>query len=197
MADTVLCIAGSPRRNGNTDRLLAETMQGARDAGLQVEHLVVHRLRMNGCLACGACAREGRCVVPDDMQGVFASLDRADHLVIAMPVFFMGVPSKLKAVIDRCQLYWARRFVRQEPVGRERPGGSGALIAVGGSAHRNLFNGPCHVVKSVMAVMEFRYKDELLLTDLEGPDDVLKHPDALARAREIGLKIAQKNVKSD
>ena len=190
MADIVLCIAGSPRRNGNTDRLLAEAMRGAREAGHAVEHMVVQRLKLSGCLECGGCTRQGRCAVADDMQEVFASLDRADHIIIATPVFFMGVPSKLKAVVDRCQVYWSRKFVRKEAVGREHPGGNGALIAVGASSFKHLFDGSRNVVKSVLNVLEFKYRDELLVAGLDGPGDVLERPEALERAYQMGRDIA-------
>lgn len=192
--DVVLCIAGSPRRNGNSDRLLAEAMRGARDAGHTVEHVVVQRLKFSGCMECGGCAREGRCAVPDDMQEVFAALDRADHVIIAAPVFFMGIPSKLKALVDRCQVYWARRFVRKEPVGRLRPGGNGALIVVGGADLKHHFDGSKSVIKSVLNVLEFRYRDELLLGNLDGPTDVMAHPEALKRAYDIGHDIAREKT---
>lgn len=188
--DMVLCIAGSPRRDGNSDRLLAEAMRGARDAGLAVEHLVIQRLSFSACLECGGCAREGRCIVDDAMGEVFAALDRTDHLIIATPIFFMGVPGKLKSLIDRCQVYWARKFVRHEPVGREHPGGNAAFIAVGATDFPHLFDGSRSVVKAVLKVLEFKYKDELLLSGLDDPTDVASHPEALKQAYRIGHDIA-------
>ena len=189
--EIVLCIAGSARRNGNSDCLLAEAMRGAREAGLTVEHLVVQPMKFSGCMECGGCSREGHCAVGDQMQEVFAALDRADHVIIASPIFFMGVPSKLKALVDRCQVYWARKFVRHEPSGRARPGGNAAFIAVGASSYKHLFDGSRQVVKAVLNVLEIKYKDELLLPGLDGPTDVMNHPQALEQAYRIGRDIAR------
>ena len=67
----VLCIAGSPRRGGNSDQSLAEARRGATEAGHTVEHIVVEPLKFSGCTECGGCTRDGRCHVDDDMQLVY------------------------------------------------------------------------------------------------------------------------------
>lgn len=188
----VLAIAGSPRRGGNSDRLLAEAMRGTRDAGHEVVHVVVQDYNLQGCLACGGCGRDGNCRVSDDMQKVFADLDRADHIILAAPVFFMGLPGKLKMLIDRCQVYWSRKYRLKQPVGRERPGGNGVLIAIGGTTFEKLFDGSRNVAKSLFSVLEVHYRDELLLSRVDRRGDIERHPEALRRAYEIGLHIGDR-----
>jgi len=61
----VVALAGSPRRGGNTDTLLAACLEGARAAGAATETLFVRDLDIAGCLECLRC-REGACPQPDD-----------------------------------------------------------------------------------------------------------------------------------
>lgn len=187
----VLCIAGSPRRGGNSDQLLAEAMRGATDAGHTVEHIVVEHLKFVGCTECGGCARDGHCHIADDMQQVYEKLDWADDVIIATPIFFMGLPGKLKSLIDRCQVYWSRRYVLKTSLGRKRPGGNGGLIAVGGTGFKNLFDGPRTVVKSLFHILDFKYTDELLLRKVDKQGDIQQHPEALKSAYQLGHDIAQ------
>ena len=190
-SNVVLCIAGSPRRGGNSDQLLAEAMRGATEAGHTVEHIVVESLKFSGCTECGGCTRDGRCHVADDMQRVYEKLDLAEDVIIATPIFFMGLPGKLKSLIDRCQVYWSRRYVLKTSLARERPGGNGVLIAIGGTGFPHLFDAPRNVVKALFAVIDIHYKDELLLRRVDRAGDIQQHPEALKRAYQLGHDIAQ------
>ena len=188
--DTVLALAGSPRRGGNTDLLLAEAMRGARDAGHEVIHVVASELDLSGCVACGGCSREGRCVVMDDMQHVFIDLDRAHHVIVAAPIFFMGLPGQLKNLIDRCQLYWSRKYVLHQPSGRQFPGGNAGAILVGGTDFKHVFDGSRWVLKSLCHCLELHYTQELCLRHIDQRGDIQKHPEHLEAVYNLGLNIS-------
>ena len=55
-------INGSPRKNGNTAQLLKRAMDGAREAGAEVELVNLYDRSMNykGCMSCFACKAKGR-----------------------------------------------------------------------------------------------------------------------------------------
>ena len=182
----VLCVAGSPRRDGNSDRLLEASARGVTAAGGTVSNLIVSEADIAPCRGCNACSKTGTCVVRDGMQYVYPLLDEADAFIVATPVFFATVPAVLKALYDRCQPYWARRYVLGQPIVRRRPG---ALLLVRGGG--DPFGGECAVTttRSVFAVLGVDLVDQL---DLEGPDapgDVEAFPQELARAGRIGASI--------
>jgi multimeric flavodoxin WrbA len=128
----VLGLAGSPRRGGNTDLLLAEVMKGAKSKGAGVKTIVLNDLKISPCQHCDACFEAGVCKVKDDMQTVYREMEKADRIVLASPVQFMGVSAQAKAMIDRCQALWARKYIlKQPPLGDRRPR-KGLFIAVGG-----------------------------------------------------------------
>ena len=56
----ILGIAGSPRRNGNTDLLLAELLKGAAGKGAEIKTIYLNNLKMVGCQHCDACLKEGK-----------------------------------------------------------------------------------------------------------------------------------------
>lgn len=188
-ADTpprVLGIAGSPRRHGNSDRLLEACLDGARAAGAVTDLLVVADAGVAPCRGCNACSSTGECVVRDGVQRAYALIDAADAIVIASPVYFATVPAVLKALYDRCQQYWARRYVLGLKIARRRPG---ALLLVGGGG--DPYGHECAVTttRSVLAVLGIDYTAELVIR-ADTPSEVGRQPEALVRAGEIGAALA-------
>lgn len=55
MARKVLIISSSPRRGGNSDLLCDRFMEGAREAGLEVEKVFLKDLKINYCTGCNRC----------------------------------------------------------------------------------------------------------------------------------------------
>lgn len=183
----VLCIAGSPRRHGNSDRLLDVCEAGVIEAGGTVERLVVAEAGIAPCRGCNACSKTGTCVVADGMQSVYPMIESADAIVVATPVYFATVPAVLKALYDRCQPYWARRYVLGQKVERRRPG---ALLIAGGGG--DPFGSGCALTttRSVFAVLGVDLIDSLDVT-ADAPADVEARPDVLSDARRIGVLLAR------
>ena len=103
---------------------------GVESAGGLPTKLVAFDADVLPCRGCNACSKTGRCVQRDEMDDIYAELDAADAIVVATPVFFATVPAVLKLIIDRCQPYWARRYVLGEP--ERSPKRPGAILVVGG-----------------------------------------------------------------
>jgi multimeric flavodoxin WrbA len=185
-APRLLGIAGSPRRDGSSDRLLDACLAGAEESGATVDRLVVATAGISPCRGCNACSADGRCVVADGMQAAYSLLDAADAIVVASPVYFATVPAVLKALYDRCQPYWARRYVLHQPIVRRRPG---ALLLAGGGG--DPFGDACAATttRSVFAVLGLDYAHELTVR-ADRPADVVAQPGELERAREVGAALA-------
>lgn len=186
-APRLLGIAGSPRRGGNSDRLLDECLAGAAAAGATTERLVVAEAGIAPCRGCNACSRDGHCIVRDGMQDVYPLLDAADAVVVATPVYFATVPAVLKALYDRCQPYWARRYVLHEPLARRRPAG---LLVVGGGG--DPYGNTCAITttRSVAAVLGLDLM-EPLAARADRPQDVASSAEILQGARELGAALAR------
>ncbi len=185
----VLGIAGSPRKGGNTDMLLAEFMRGAAGKGAEVKTLYIRDLQISPCQHCDACLRAGICKIKDDMQMVYQEMEQADIIVLASPIHFMGVTAQMKAFIDRCQSLWARKYVlKVPPLGDRRPR-KGFFISVGGRRIASLFEPTLVMVKTLFRIIDVPYYGELLFSGIDEKGAIAAHPTALKQAFEAGEKL--------
>jgi len=188
----VLGIAGSPRRGGNTDLLLAEVMRGAASKGAEVKTIILNDLKITPCQHCDACLETGRCNLDDDMQMVYRELEQSDRIVLASPIQFMGVTAQAKAMIDRCQSLWVRKYIlKLSPLGSEPGEKKGLFISVGGRKIANLFEPALVMVKTLFRVLDITYAGELLFPGIDEKGAIAKRPDALKQAFLAGQKLAE------
>ena len=187
----VLGIAGSPRRGGNTDRLLGEVMKGAASRGAEVKTIVLNDLKIAPCQHCDACLEAGRCKVEDEMQMVYRELEDADRIVLASPIQFMGITAQTKAMIDRCQALWVRKYVLKLPPLGSRRERKGLFISVGGRRIANLFEPALATVKTLFRILDITYAGELLFPGIDEKGAIAKHPDALRQAFFAGQKLVE------
>ncbi|MFC1935306.1 flavodoxin family protein [Chloroflexota bacterium] len=185
----VLGVMGSPRLESNTDLLLDEVLRGAQSQGAEVEKLIVDKLNIAPCREYYGCLRDGNCVIRDDMDGVYPKLIAADVVIVASPMFFYGLTSQVKALIDRCQALWAKNHIlKQSPLNSAR---KGAFIAVAATRGKKLFNGSILTVKYFFEAIGVRYVDELLVRGVDKRGEIKEHPTALLDAFELGRRLVQ------
>lgn len=185
----VLGIMGSPRIKGNTDLLLEEALKGAKIQGAEVEKIVVDKLKIAPCKEYLGCFKDGNCVIRDDMDEIYPKLLEADVVIIASPMFFYGVSSQAKALIDRCQALWAREHILKQSL--PNGGRKGAFIAVGATKGKRLFEGAILTVKYFFEAIGVEYADELLIRGVDARGEIKEHPIALSDAFELGKRLAQ------
>ena len=181
---------GSPRIKGNTDLLLDEALKGARSEGAEMEKLIVDKLNIAPCREYYGCLRDGNCVIRDDMAGIYPKLLNADVVIVASPMFFYGLTSQLKALIDRSQALWAGKYVLKQNLPYE--GRKGAFIAVGATKGQKLFDGSIYTVKYFFQAIGVEYAEELLVRGVDKKGEIIKHPSALKDAFDLGSRIAQR-----
>jgi multimeric flavodoxin WrbA len=185
----VLGIAGSPRRGGNTDLLLAEFMKGAAGQRAEVKTIILNNLKISPCQHCDACLKTGICKIKDDMQTIYPELEQADIIVLASPIHFMGVTAQMKEMIDRCQALWSRKYVLKVPPLGDRRERKGFFISVGGRRIPNLFEPTLVMIKSFFHILDVTYAGDLLFTGIDEKGAIAKHPDALKQAFLAGEKL--------
>ncbi|MDR1726893.1 MAG: flavodoxin family protein [Acidobacteriota bacterium] len=113
----ILGVSGSPRKGGNTETLLRETLQMAERMGCTTRTFPLSEKAVAPCKACGGCFQSGACVIQDDMQELYALSSRADAIVWASPVYFGDVTAQLKCVMDRTFAQLQRRSLKNKVAG--------------------------------------------------------------------------------
>jgi len=180
-------IYGSPRKEGNSDLLLDSALRGAHEKGIEVERIYVRDLEISGCIECGACEKSGTCAIEDDMQDVYHLLDSADVIILCSPIFFYGLTSQVKALIDRCQAMWSRKKLSNGKSGEKNGSrGRGYLIAVGATRGRNLFKGAQMIARYFFDALNVEYSGGLFFPGIESRGAVEEHPEALQNAYDLG-----------
>jgi multimeric flavodoxin WrbA len=164
-------------------------MRGAASRGAEVKTIILNDLEISPCQHCDACLEAGRCKIEDDMQMVYRELEDADRIVLASPIQFMGVTAQMKAMIDRCQALWARKYVLKLPPLGNRRDRKGFFISVGGRKIANVFEPALVMVKTVFRILDITYAGELLFPGVDEKGAIAKHPDALHQAFLAGQKL--------
>ena len=100
----VLAFNGSPRKDGNTVRLIQKVFETLQQAGIATELIQVGGLLLHGCKACYQCRKlqNGRCSQDDDpVNGWIEQMRSADGIILASPTYFADVTPEMKALMDR------------------------------------------------------------------------------------------------
>ena len=184
----VLGIMGSPRRQSNTEILLDKALGGAKEVGAEVEKVVVSKLRISPCKEIYACLKDGNCPIKDDMQSLYEKLLEADHIIFASPIFFYGITSQAKAVVDRCQALWVRRHVLGMGKDDNRIR-RGVFISVGATRGERLFDGAVLTIKYFFDAIGVEYVGNLLIRGIDGKAQIKEHPTALQDAFRLGQQL--------
>jgi len=184
----VLGILGSPRREGNTEILLDEALRGASDHGGLCEKIVLRDFKITPCLEIYKCAEDGVCAIQDEMQGLFPKIIQAERLLLASPIFFYSVPALAKAMIDRCQSLWAKKYILKLPVSpiADR---KGVFISVAATRGKKLFDGVRLTVKYFFDAIDVAYSDELFVRGADEKGEVRDQPEALKAAYDLGQRL--------
>jgi len=185
----IVGIGGSPRKSGNSDVLLDEALDGARSAGASTEKIILNELNFKGCQECGGCRDTGVCVVKDDMQFVYQRIEGSDGLIIASPIFFGSLTAQLKAMIDRFQCLWVKKYVLKRPVASKKR--KGIFLCVYGSEKKEFFESARKIIKIFFATLGIEYFGELSCGNLENIGAVKKDKGAMVKAFELGESLAK------
>ena len=126
----VLLLNGSPRVSGVNGTALQEMVQVFEQNGIETEVVHVGNQAVRGCMACGYCYKNGKCIYDDVVNELAAKFEEADGLVVASPVYYASANATLVAVLDR--LFYSSRFDKTMKVGASvvtcRRGGASATF---------------------------------------------------------------------
>lgn len=179
MTLSVLGIACSPRRNGNTTRLIEEAMKSAQAEGHPTELVYLSELNINPCQGCNACSAKGICIIKDDIPKLQEKLIQADRVILAAPIFMMGVNGQTKIMIDRMQTFWARKYLLHQslirPAGPER---IGLFLSTAGIKKEDVFMCAERSIQTLFHMLDIRYAQPCLYHGIDKAGEIKDHPTA-------------------
>ena len=190
----VLAFNGSPRRGGNSQTLLAEAIRGVQAQGAEVTVYNLNEVKIRPCQNCGSCAREAVCPVQDEMQAIYRGIRSADRIILASPIFFFGLSAQAKAMVDRCQAFWAEKYIYKKPIPPGEFGRKGLLFLVGGMKRDSKNSGyQCAetVARAFFRTVNVQEHATLSYDAVDEKGAIIRHPSALKEAFDAGTELVR------
>ncbi|SLM31947.1 NADPH-dependent FMN reductase, iron-sulfur flavoprotein [Desulfamplus magnetovallimortis] len=134
----VVALQGSPRKKGNTAKVLSFVEEELIELGHEVETIYLNNKNIKGCLACGKCKEKPEtvgCVQKDDAPEILQKMVDADLVIFASPLYFWGVTAQLKTIIDRTYSFYVNYHMPGHASLVE--GKRQALLLTGGGPYEN------------------------------------------------------------
>lgn len=185
----ILAILGSPRKNGNSEVLaqtVAEKIAEIREA--EIEYLRTQKLDISGCIGCNGCEKTGMCVIKDDMTDVYEKVDQADIILLATPIYFYGPSSQIKAVIDRFQARWSRKYLLKTRY-RKQDKRIGCLLSTAATQGKKLFDGSILVAKSFFDAIDVDYGGSCTIRGVDEKGALSEKAEQLQESRNFAVSM--------
>ncbi|MBU5315405.1 flavodoxin family protein [Clostridium bornimense] len=175
----IVVLVGSMRKEGNTDLLAKAFVDGASKKN-DVEIISVAEYKVNPCIGCNSCfeRKDNSCFQKDDMEIIYRKLAKADMIVIASPVYFYGISSKLKAIVDRLHTPLRNNF-RVKKLG---------LLLVAAATLPTVFDAIEIQYKLVLDFFKLEDAGRVLVRGVKDKGDI-KRNKALEEAYKLGMSI--------
>ena len=181
MSKNILILTGSPRKNGNSDKLADAFIAGAQQAGHQVTKYTAADKNIKGCTDCQTCFSQGTaCSIADDFNELAPLVAQADMLVFATPLYWFSFPAQLKAAIDKMYSFFIgkKEFKIKEC----------ALLVCAGDTNEAVFGGITASYKLIANFLNWQDKGVITVPGVHGKDDILQ-TDGLLRAETLGKSL--------
>lgn len=163
-----LLINGSPRLNGNSARVLRmmKLQLEANHPEIELTEFEVGCCDVLGCNGCDYCKTDDECIIDDDMNDLIEEFQTVDRVVLVTPLYFAGVPSQLKAVLDRLQqLYWSYCALRE--AGELLPKRPATLVVIGDGGDPFGYDHAVASVRSAFAIAGLQLDEVIPLIGLK------------------------------
>ncbi len=181
----IIGIDGSPRKDGNTEKLVRKILAGAEEAGGRTEFLKLADLAINYCMGCGACRATGECVMDDDMELVYNALQQSDVIVLGSPIYAWQVSGNTKVFMDRLC-----RVLTPQYESRLNGPKKIAFAYTQGNPDADMFKVYLDYQEKVYAFLGFTLAGRVQAVGTRAKEDILAQQETLARAYSFGRELA-------
>ena len=123
---------------------------------------------------------------------IYPEVESLDALILASPVFFYGVTAQAKAMIDRFQAFWSRKYVLKRRIAAKKR--RGVFISTGGTNFPDTFEHAKATVKNFFLVTDVKYWAELLYPGVDKRGEIDEHPTALRDAYLLGRRLVEEEL---
>ncbi|MBN1384891.1 MAG: flavodoxin family protein [Elusimicrobia bacterium] len=155
-------ISAGPSPASRSELLLKAALDEFSKAGCEIEKVAVRDINISFCDGLRGCEKSGICKWKDDMQILEGNILSSDIIVISSPIYFTSLPAKLKAVVDRCQVYWVQKNLLKKSGPEPK---RGIFISVAGREPD--FKHAEIIIKAFFNVFNINFSDKFYLSNTD------------------------------
>ena len=180
----ILGVEGSPRINGNTEKLVKTILESASENGAKTKFYKLTEMNISLCLGCFNCRETGACVTNDDMQLLHEEIQASDVIIIGSPVYMWQVSGQTKLFMDRLV-----PFIKPDFTTRLKGKKSVFMVFTQGNPDEKSFKPYFEYLENLFSFLHYDVKGTLVAPGTRDKNDILQQTDMLEKAREIGKKL--------
>lgn len=175
----IVILTGSPRKNGNSAKLVSAFAEESRLFGNEVEIFDTAFLKIDGCRHCEGCYKTGKpCVFEDDFNRIASAIECAEGVVFASPLYWSSFTAQLKACIDRFFCFYNGKKLSCKKF---------ALLGTCQDVTESAFAGMLLVYRGVITLLDGVHVGEVLVPNVYAMGEVEK-TDGIDRAKELARR---------
>ncbi|KJR41306.1 NADPH-dependent fmn reductase [Candidatus Magnetoovum chiemensis] len=187
----IVAFLGSPRVNGNSEILLKEALRAVSEQNHEITLFRPSTMKIAPCANCGGCEKTGECVIKDEMQQVYDAIKEGERFILVSPVFFFGLPSQIKALIDRCQAIWSDKYLLNKSMPETSNGREGLVVTVGGMKKQVGFECSNSCATAFFRTISVQAHEHLFFKDIDAKGAILEHPDMIEQVYKAAKKLGE------
>jgi len=184
----IVCIYGSPRKNGNSATIANRVLDGMAGTADELKKYYLNNMNFRGCQGCMSCkGKTEKCVVKDDLEEVLDQVRETDVLVIATPVYYYDITGQMKCFVDRTWSFLKPDYETNPEPSRISPGKPVVFILAQGDPNPEMHNDIHPKYRLFFKLYGFdkfhliRACDVLEHGDVDSKGDILKLADETAK----------------
>lgn len=176
---------GSPRHDGNTDVLVQQVLDGAVEAGADVEKFYINDMDFKGCQGCGYCRTTEACKLNDDMTKMYDVIKNADAVVFGSPIYFFQMTGQMRLFLDRCYA-----LVDNDHAPRIETGKKAVIIGAQGAPDAAAFSKVYEEFSSILQqFMGMDVKDTIVDIGHHAPGEAKNNVELMDQAKNTGISL--------
>jgi len=181
----ILGIIGSPRKGGNTETLVDEVLEGAKEAGGTIEKVLLNALDIKPCQACNSCYKTGFCIQNDDMSELLKKMERSEIWILGTPIYWWGPTAQFKAFIDRWYHPKHQEFKKKQVI---------LVIPLGGGNERYARH-TVGMFEDILSYLSIDLYEKIIAPGFNKRGEVRSSPNILEKAHNTGYNAIRSKLK--
>ncbi len=180
----VVGFVGSPRKNGNTDVLVQQALDGASESGADVEKFYINDMDFKGCQGCNYCREVDACKLNDEMEKAYDALRNADGFVFGSPIYFFQFTGQMRQFIDRCFALINPDFTPRIDAGKKA-----VIVGAQGNPEPDAFKSTFDEFSQVLQMFGMDVKGTFVDSGHHVPGGVKENTELMAQVKTAGNQL--------